>query len=122
MSDPLDDLLDDDLEDELEGDDSYVDDDLEGDGDYIDDDLEDELEGGELGIDYNVADQDVRALSAARDGVLMRPKILGSAVHLDGTDTAPNNTEHKHKVQHNGTVVRIEVYYSNGRKLTLTSK
>jgi len=94
--------------------------DILGDGE-VEDDLDDDLEDGgeevgdELSSDYAISDQGVRALSGERGGALMRPKMLGSAVHLEGGVDLIQGQEKK--IRGGATVVRITIEFANGRKL-----
>ncbi len=110
IMDDLDDDLDDDLEDELE------DGDLEDGGDELSGD-DDHLEAQEVGVDYAVSDHDVQALSADRGAALMRPKILGSAVHLDGL---PRRNPDLTKIfRGQADIAQIEITFVGGRKLVI---
>jgi hypothetical protein len=104
----LEDILDDDLDDDLE-------DDLEDGGDEVGAD-EGDLSDDELAEDYAISDQNVRALSGERGGALMRPTILGSAVHLDGTPEESSGS--LEKLLRGGAAIKvIIVQFANGRKL-----
>lgn len=94
LNDDLDDL-DDDLESELEG-----------------DVLDDDLSGDELGEDYAISDQNVRALSGERGAALMRPTVLGSAVPLEDGGSSLEKL-----LRGGAEVTRITVHFANGRKL-----
>jgi len=100
MADDLDDILDDDL--------------LDDGGDELGSD-DDDLSDGELSEDYAVSDQNVRALSGERGAALMRPKILGSAVHLDDVPQ-PSGTLEK-LLRGEAEITRITVCFANGRKV-----
>lgn len=110
MSSIEDDILSSDLEDDILGDDD-LDDDLEA------DDLDEgDGDSAELGEDYAISDQNVRALSGERGAALMRPTVLGSAVHLDGVPS--DSAQSLEKLLRGGSSIKlITIQFANGRKL-----
>jgi hypothetical protein len=101
--DDIDDDLEDDLDDDLEDDMSLDDggDEVAGDDEQLSDD--------ELSADYAVSTPGMRALSGERGAAVDQVKMLGEV-----------SGELEKKLSGSADIVRITVYFKNGRKLHIT--